>query len=287
MVRAVRRWPRRRPVSRRTGRLRDRHRRRDRQLPAQRAARLHRPARRRQRVVPDSGDPTGTRGWPVPRWRTSGTGIRRAGCRICPGRGSAFPRCRACWPPPGGRSGPPGSGCPGTPCTATTTTCCRARYRPTGWLRDFPSGAVKYVTPPDDLDAAESAGGGSSAAKADALMELSRGRQLAVTADPGRAPVTRAYHVREHFRTAGSPSGTATPSATPTPGTAYYAFDHGVVRCVVMDTVNPHGGWQGSLDATQLGWLCRPSWPVRRPAGGAVQPPPDRDDGQRHRPARR
>ena len=38
-------------------------------------------------------------------------------------------------------------------------------------------------------------------------------------------------------------------------GTAYYAFDHGVVRCVVLDTVNPHGGWQGSLDATQFRWL--------------------------------
>ena len=24
-----------------------------------------------------------------------------------------------------------------------------------GWLRDFPVGAVKYVTPPDDMDAAE------------------------------------------------------------------------------------------------------------------------------------
>ena len=23
----------------------------------------------------------------------------------------------------------------------------------------------------------------------------------------------------------------------------------------MLDTVNPHGGWQGSLDATQLGWL--------------------------------
>ena len=38
-------------------------------------------------------------------------------------------------------------------------------------------------------------------------------------------------------------------------GTAYYAFDHGLVRCISLDTVNPHGGWQGSLDATQLGWL--------------------------------
>src|SRR6202012_4657119 len=38
-------------------------------------------------------------------------------------------------------------------------------------------------------------------------------------------------------------------------GTAYYSFDRGIVRCVVLDTVNPHGGWQGSLDTNQLSWL--------------------------------
>ncbi len=34
-------------------------------------------------------------------------------------------------------------------------------------------------------------------------------------------------------------------------GTAYYAFDHGVVRCEVLDTVNPHGARPGSPDATR------------------------------------
>ena len=29
----------------------------------------------------------------------------------------------------------------------------------TGWLRDFPAGAVKFVSPPDDLDAAEALAG--------------------------------------------------------------------------------------------------------------------------------
>jgi hypothetical protein len=28
------------------------------------------------------------------------------------------------------------------------------------------------------------------------------------------------------------------------------------VRCLALDTVNPHGGWQGSIDVTQLGWLA-------------------------------
>ncbi len=62
-------------------------------------------------------------------------------------------------------------------------------------------------------------------------------------------------HVREHFRTSGTPAGHGYSQRNVDEGTAYYAFDHGVVRCVVLDTVNPHGGWQGSLDATQLSWL--------------------------------
>ena len=67
--------------------------------------------------------------------------------------------------------------------------------------------------------------------------------------------VTRADHVREHFRSAGTPAGHGYTEQNLAAGTAYYAFDHGPVRCVVLDTVNHHGGWQGSIDATQLSWL--------------------------------
>ncbi|MGN6794867.1 MAG: TIGR03767 family metallophosphoesterase, partial [Streptosporangiaceae bacterium] len=59
----------------------------------------------------------------------------------------------------------------------------------------------------------------------------------------------------EHFRSTGSPAGHGYTEQNVANGTAYYAFDRGLVRCVVIDTVNPHGGWQGSLDETQLGWL--------------------------------
>ena len=38
-------------------------------------------------------------------------------------------------------------------------------------------------------------------------------------------------------------------------GHSYYSFDAGPVRCLVLDTVNPSGGWQGSLDAEQLSWI--------------------------------
>lgn len=34
-----------------------------------------------------------------------------------------------------------------------------------------------------------------------------------------------------------------------------WAADVGELRVVALDTVNPHGGWQGSLDEAQLAWL--------------------------------
>ncbi len=126
--------------------------------------------------------------------------------------------------------------------------------QPQGWLSKFPVGDVKLVTPPADLDAAATLARFSSA-DGDALAELARGIRLPVTADPGRATVTRARHVREHFRTAGQPAGHGYCERNLADGTAYYAFDHGVIRCVVLDTVNSNGGWQGSIDSTQLGWL--------------------------------
>ena len=123
-----------------------------------------------------------------------------------------------------------------------------------GWLADYMSGGLKIVTPPDDIDAGEALRRFETS-EAEGLIELARGTRLAVTPDPGRMPVTRAWHVREHFATTGRPAGHGYTRRNLDDGTAYYAFDHGVVRCVVIDTVNPHGSWQGSIDATQLGWL--------------------------------
>jgi len=125
---------------------------------------------------------------------------------------------------------------------------------PEGWLREFPLGAVKYVTPPDGVDAGDVLRHFESADGA-ALAELAGSARLAVTPDPGRATVTRAEHVREHFRSGGRPLGHGYSKQNVAEGTAYYSFDHGPVRCLVLDTVNQHGGWQGSLDARQLRWL--------------------------------
>jgi metallophosphoesterase (TIGR03767 family) len=126
--------------------------------------------------------------------------------------------------------------------------------RPVGLVAELAVGGMKLVTPPDDLDAAGMLTR-FSAAEADALAELARGTRLAVTPDPGRVMVTRADHIREHFRSAGEPHGHGYSERNVADGTAYYAFDHGVMRCIVLDTVNHHGGWQGSIDTAQLSWL--------------------------------
>ncbi len=125
---------------------------------------------------------------------------------------------------------------------------------PDGWLRRFSVGRVKVVTPPHDVDA-ESLLARFEGGYAAALADLGRGVRLRVTPDPGRATVTRADHIREHFRSAGRPAGHGYTQRNVADGTAYYAFDHGAIRCVVLDTVNQYAGWQGSLDETQLRWL--------------------------------
>jgi metallophosphoesterase (TIGR03767 family) len=88
-----------------------------------------------------------------------------------------------------------------------------------------------------------------------AVESLLAGGFRTVTADPQRHLVDRAETVREHFTTSGVPSGHGYTESNLSENTAYYAFDAGPVRCVVLDTVNPAGGADGSLDEKQFQWL--------------------------------
>ena len=76
-----------------------------------------------------------------------------------------------------------------------------------------------------------------------------------VTADPDRKLLSRKEVVEEHFRTTGTPVGHGFSERNRQDGTAYYAFDRRGVRFLVLDTVNPNGYADGSLDATQFAWL--------------------------------
>jgi metallophosphoesterase (TIGR03767 family) len=70
---------------------------------------------------------------------------------------------------------------------------------------------------------------------------------VAVPADPTRALVAPDDFAAAVRAAGGMPE-------TP-PGARYWACDVGRLRVVALDTVNPHGGWQGSVDAEQLAWL--------------------------------
>lgn len=79
-----------------------------------------------------------------------------------------------------------------------------------------------------------------------------------VTADKKRRHITRKQIVEEHFNTTSQPVGHGYTAQNRSSGTAYYSFEQGpgqIVRCIVLDTVNPNGEADGSLDQTQFTWL--------------------------------
>jgi metallophosphoesterase (TIGR03767 family) len=77
-----------------------------------------------------------------------------------------------------------------------------------------------------------------------------------VTADPNRKVVSRAETIAAHFTTTGAPVGHGFTAQNRSDGTAYYTFEASdQVHGIVLDTVNPGGLSNGSLDATQLAWL--------------------------------
>ncbi|MEO6701472.1 MAG: TIGR03767 family metallophosphoesterase, partial [Jatrophihabitantaceae bacterium] len=92
-----------------------------------------------------------------------------------------------------------------------------------------------------------------------ALQTLFSGPIRLVTPDANRRPLSRTETIAEHFNSTGAPHGHGYTSWNLSTGKAYYTFDHGsgwdAVRGIVLDTVNPYGGSEGSVDADQLAWL--------------------------------
>jgi metallophosphoesterase (TIGR03767 family) len=76
------------------------------------------------------------------------------------------------------------------------------------------------------------------------------------TRDGQRKVLSRKQVVDEHFKTTGTPVGHGFTAANRLGGTAYYTFDKGSsVRGIVLDTVNPNGYSEGSIDKPQFDWL--------------------------------
>ncbi|MFL6061403.1 MAG: TIGR03767 family metallophosphoesterase [Marmoricola sp.] len=76
-----------------------------------------------------------------------------------------------------------------------------------------------------------------------------------VTPDPARKNLSRKQVIEEYFSTSSSPAGHGYTTANRTNGTAYYFFESGNFRFIAMDSVNPNGYADGSLDQAQFAWL--------------------------------
>jgi metallophosphoesterase (TIGR03767 family) len=87
------------------------------------------------------------------------------------------------------------------------------------------------------------------------LQTLFGGPARKVTADPNRRPLSRAETIAEYFKSTGTPHGHGYTAWNLATSNAYYTFGKGRVRGIALDTVNPFGGSEGSIDETQLAWL--------------------------------
>jgi metallophosphoesterase (TIGR03767 family) len=123
-------------------------------------------------------------------------------------------------------------------------------------LDDLATGNLKLISPPPGTSAADALDTIRGQDYATLVGSLAPTPYAAVvTPDPNRRTLTRAQIVEEHFSSTGLPVGHGFTSQNRLAGTAYYTFDRGNVRFVVLDTVDPNGYDEGSLDATQFGWL--------------------------------
>jgi metallophosphoesterase (TIGR03767 family) len=94
---------------------------------------------------------------------------------------------------------------------------------------------------------------GGDAAALELLLTL--GPAKLVTADKNRRMLSQAQTVAEHFNTIGSPVGHGYTDANRNDHTAYYSFDKGAVHYVALNTCNPTGNADGSIDQAQFTWL--------------------------------
>jgi metallophosphoesterase (TIGR03767 family) len=117
------------------------------------------------------------------------------------------------------------------------------------------TGSVKVISPPTGVSPADLLD--PKGATLDSLLGAVTVSPYAkvVTADPKRRELSRGQIVDEHFTTSGQPSGHGFTKANKDAATAYYAFSKGRFHFVVMDTVNPNGYADGSLDQDQFAWL--------------------------------
>lgn len=117
------------------------------------------------------------------------------------------------------------------------------------------TGPIKASTLPPGLSQADVVSSLKTANPVALLGAISLNAVTVVSPDSGRRTLTRGQVVDEHFNTSGTPIGHGFTTTNKLQRTAYYSFDKGQVRCIVLDSVNPNGYADGSLDLPQHMWL--------------------------------
>ena len=117
------------------------------------------------------------------------------------------------------------------------------------------TGPIKASTLPPGLSQADVVSSLKAGNPVALLGAISLNAVTVVSPDSARRTLTRGQVVDEHFKSSGSPVGHGFTAANKQQRTAYYSFDKGQVRCIVLDSVNPNGYADGSLDLPQHLWL--------------------------------
>jgi metallophosphoesterase (TIGR03767 family) len=132
-----------------------------------------------------------------------------------------------------------------------------------GAVGDVAVAAAKPIALPEGWGAREGRDllAGFEACDPAALEAVLQARMRAVTPDAGRRTIGRDEFVAAHFGCRASPPGHGfakpqSPASDVGTAVPHYRFDHGEVSLLVLDTVNHHGGWEGSLDRPQFDWLA-------------------------------
>ena len=132
-----------------------------------------------------------------------------------------------------------------------------------GWTVDTPglapvaTGEMKMVTPPPGMSKREVFK--AVAADFDGFLREHAGTSAVrrVSADPDRRLLSRREVIEQYFDTPATPGpvGHGFTDTNVATGSGHYAFTIGSVAFVALDTVNPNGGSEGSIDEPQLEWL--------------------------------
>ena len=149
-----------------------------------------------------------------------------------------------------------GLDCPWYTCFGNHDGLVQGNFPHTMQLSTIATGSLKVISPPPGTSQSDVVDAATSGDLLGMLGTLTVSPYVKlVSQDPQRKSVTRGDVVEEHFATTGLPVGHGFTEANRATGTAYYWFDHGPFRMVVMDTVNPNGYYDGSLDEPQFLWL--------------------------------